>query len=204
LPRLPDAYYEQMSHPHGRLAWVAAWWMNVGNQVINRQALDALEPTPSDRALEVGFGGGFALRKLLRQCRRVSGADPSAAMVAYTTDRYAAHVEAGRLDLRKGSVEALPWDDATFDKVLAVNTIYFWDDIEQGCRELRRVVTEDGRVVIAAAAAATCRWFRWGEVGYFVPEEPVVTGFLRSAGFGTVRVIRRRNLGGTQIFVAEP
>lgn len=204
MPRLPDVYYEQMSHPHGRLARAAAWWMNIGNQVINRQALDVLDPAPSDRVLEVGFGGGSALRRLLRHCRSVSGVDPSAAMVAHTRDRYAADVEAGRLDLRKGSVEGLPWDDATFDKVLAVNTIYFWDDIEQGCRELRRVVAESGRVVIAAAAAATCRWFQWGEGGYFVPEESAVVGFLRSAGFGTVRVTRRRNLGGTQIFVAEP
>lgn len=193
-----------MGHPHGRPARAAAWWMNIGNQVINRQALDVLDPAPSDRVLEIGFGGGSALRRLLGQCRNVSGVDPSQAMVSRARDRYAAHVQAGNLDLREGKVEALPWDDASFDKVLAVNTVYFWDDIEQGCRELRRVATDGSRVVIATAAAATCRWFRWGDGGYFVPEEPEVVGFLRSAGFRTVRVTRRRNLGGTQIFVAEP
>jgi hypothetical protein len=49
-------------------------------------------------------------------------------MVEQARARNAAAIESGRVDLRRGSVESLPFDDDTFDKALAINSMQVWPD----------------------------------------------------------------------------
>jgi ubiquinone/menaquinone biosynthesis C-methylase UbiE len=39
-------------------------------------------------------------------------------------------IERGRVDLRHGSVESLPFEDNTFDKTLAINSMQVWPDAD--------------------------------------------------------------------------
>jgi len=54
-----------------------------------------------------------------------------------------------RVDLRIGEASALPWPDAAFDGILAVNTAQFWPDPAADAAEALRVLAPGGRVVIA-------------------------------------------------------
>jgi SAM-dependent methyltransferase len=63
--------------------------------------------------------------------------------------RNAAAVSAGRVDLRLGSAESLPAFDAPFDKVLAVNSLFFWDDPVARLKELHDLLRPGGRIAIA-------------------------------------------------------
>jgi SAM-dependent methyltransferase len=47
-------------------------------------------------------------------------------------------------DLASAPVEALPYDDASFDAVVSVSTLEFIDDLDQVCRELVRVLRPGG------------------------------------------------------------
>jgi SAM-dependent methyltransferase len=53
-------------------------------------------------------------------------------------------------DVRQGDLEALPFADASFDAVTAVNSIFYATDMDAAMRELARVVRSGGRVVITA------------------------------------------------------
>lgn len=53
-----------------------------------------------------------------------------------------------RADFREGSVEAIPFEAATFGKVCTVNTVYFWSSLDAGFAEIRRVLAPCGRVLI--------------------------------------------------------
>src|SRR5919204_412524 len=55
---------------------------------------------------------------------------------------------ARRLDLRVGSVERLPFPDASFDHAVGVNTVAVWPDLEAGLRELHRVLRPGGRLLL--------------------------------------------------------
>jgi SAM-dependent methyltransferase len=71
---------------------------------------------------------------------------------------------AKRVDLRIGEVSSLPWPDAAFDGILAVNTAQFWPDPAADVAEVLRVLAPGGRIVIAlrtgrrhhAQLAASC------------------------------------------------
>jgi SAM-dependent methyltransferase len=69
--------------------------------------------------------------------------------VRQATRRNAAAVRDGRVDLRLGTAEHLLAFDAPFDKILAVNSLMFWDDPVARLEELRGLLRGDGQVAIA-------------------------------------------------------
>lgn len=203
MARLPGFYYEQMSRPHGRRAAWAARWMNVGNQIINRQAVHRLGAQPGERVLEAGFGGGMGLRLLLAAGVSVVGIDPSPAMIGYCSDRFSADVTSGRLRMMAGTAEGLPLKDNSVDGAIAVNTIYFWDDPGRGMSEICRVLRPGRRLVVATSSAWPCRFFGFHNQGMFIPDPSKLLALADAAGFSEATIEHKANLGGTQLFVCS-
>jgi len=48
----------------------------------------------------------------------------------------------------RGSADALPFEDGSFDLVTAFETVYFWPEIEKCFAGVRRTLKEGGRFVI--------------------------------------------------------
>ena len=72
-----------------------------------------------------------------------------------------ARVRVPAADVREGDLEAVPFADASFEAVTAVNSIFYAEDMAAAARELARVVRSGGRVVIlrpfATARASSSR-----------------------------------------------
>ena len=111
---------------------------------------DLLQVGPNDSVLEVGFGPGVVIQRLskLASAGHVAGIDLSQEMVEQARTRNATAIQSGRVDLRHGSVESLPFDDASFDKALAIDSMQVWPDAVGGLREIRRVVKPRGVVAV--------------------------------------------------------
>ena len=121
------------------------------NRRRNAWAVSLLDVQRGDRVLEIGFGPGIAIRELSARAPEgyVCGLDHSAVMVQQATRRNAEAVRRGQVDLRLGSVDDLPDDDAPFDKVLTVNVTPFWDRPVELLENLRGVLRMGGRIAIA-------------------------------------------------------
>jgi SAM-dependent methyltransferase len=107
---------------------------------------------PTFTILDVGCGGGRTVQKLagLASAGRVCGLDYSATSVSVARTVNAALLATGRVDIQQGTVSALPYADATFDLVTAIETHYYWPDPIKDLREIRRVLKPGGRLVIVA------------------------------------------------------
>jgi SAM-dependent methyltransferase len=106
--------------------------------------LDAARVTRGTRVLDAGCGAGLlALLASLRGAQ-VSAFDASAGLLAIARKRLPS------ADVREGDLEALPFDDASFDAVAAVNSVFYAEDMARAMRELTRVVRPGGRVVVTA------------------------------------------------------
>src|SRR5262245_25336180 len=126
----PRFVARHLSRPTGVFGRLIARLMNRTNAGINAFALHQLQLEASDRVLEIGFGGGPSLSSLIEGAGFVAGVDRSPDMVKRAAARFSHAVAAGRADFRAASVEALPFGDASFGKVLTVNTVYFWNSLD--------------------------------------------------------------------------
>jgi SAM-dependent methyltransferase len=143
----------QFHRPRGFGGHAAGWVMakRGSNRTRNIWAVGLLDVQPDDRVLEIGFGPGVAVREMARRATvgLVVGVDHSEVMVRQARKSNAAAVRDGRVDLRLGSAEHLPAFDEPFDKILAVNSLMFWDDPVERLEELRGLLRPGGRLAIA-------------------------------------------------------
>jgi ubiquinone/menaquinone biosynthesis C-methylase UbiE len=146
------ALVAQFHQPHGIGGRAAGWMMahRGSNRERNIWAVGLLDVQPDDRVLEIGFGPGIAIREFARHATSglVVGVDHSEVMVQQARKRNAAAVSAGRVDLRLGSAEALPEFDTPFDKILAVNSLLFWDDPVARLKVLLHLLRPGGQIAI--------------------------------------------------------
>ena len=148
ISKLRAAISRQLSQPSGAGGRVIAAVMNRGNRGLNERAINLLDVRPSSRALDLGFGGGLALALLLERAAHVTAIDRAQDMVAAAEARHADDIAAGRLTVKVGDVGALPLADGSVDRILTVNTVYFWPDLVSAFSELQRVMAPGARVVI--------------------------------------------------------
>ncbi|WP_314177732.1 class I SAM-dependent methyltransferase [Streptomyces winkii] len=137
------------AHPagvRGRLAGRFMLWTSRQDDV-----LDLLDVRPGQEVLEVGYGPGALVRRLAARTGAavIRGVDPSAEMreAAGRTNRAA--VRAGRVCLGLGTAEATGEEERSADRVVCVNNVAIWPDLEAGLREVHRVLRPGGRAVIA-------------------------------------------------------
>lgn len=136
--------------PRGVLGKLGGVIMARTNADFGTRTSNLLDVTPNDSVLEVGFGPGVIIQRLseLATAGQVAGIDPSREMVEQARARNATAVQSGRVDLRHGSIESLPFDDNSFDKALAINSMQVWPDAVVGLREMRRVMKPGGKIAI--------------------------------------------------------
>jgi len=98
--------------------------------------------TSGTRFLDAGCGGGSASLLAEQRGAAVSGLDAAASMVEIAQMR----VPTG--DFRVGDIQELPFDDKVFDAVIAANSVQYSEDRIATLRELMRISSEDGKVVV--------------------------------------------------------
>lgn len=136
--------------PRGVLGRLGGIIMARMNEDCGAWVTELLEIGPDDSVLEAGFGPGVVIQRLsqLASAGHVAGVDQSQEMVEQARARNAIGIRSGRVDLRHGCVQSLPFADNTFDKARAINAMQVWPDPVAGLREMRRVMKSGGRIAL--------------------------------------------------------
>jgi SAM-dependent methyltransferase len=116
---------------------------------------------PGAAVLDVGCGAGRqALTLAERFAFNVRGVDPVKGRIEKANERRQTAIErlpalADRLHFEIAAAEALPVDDASVDLVWCKDVLVLVGDIESAYAEFRRVLKDDGRVVLFQSCFAT-------------------------------------------------
>lgn len=129
----------------------AEWYAkNYGEYPTNRLAVDALDLPANGVIVDVGCGTGAALRHAAVNAGRgrLIGIDPVPRMIEIARERLEGHPAAARIEFREGGAENLPVENDQADLVFAFDAIDHWRDVDQGLREVRRILRPRGQLVI--------------------------------------------------------
>lgn len=181
----------QLRRPRGWFGrFLMARWLNKGNRRLVSLCLDALEPKSGERILDIGFGGGKAFEMLWERAPRATllGLDFSGDMVRRAERVYEQEIREERLELIEGDAARLPYEDASIDRVLTVNTVYFLPDPEAVFGEVRRVLKRDGRLVVGFRSPESLGRFKYTDHNFAKIPADDLRSIILDAGFRSCRL----------------
>jgi ubiquinone/menaquinone biosynthesis C-methylase UbiE len=142
-------WHKYYAKPEGALGWLAGQIMARRNKERSEFVLALLDFQPQDQVLEIGFGPGADVRRASDMAGFVAGVDHSSLMVKQASQRNAAAIRAGKVKLELAPANQLPFGDAQFDKIFAINSAQFWKDSVGTIKEVGRVLKPGGVLALA-------------------------------------------------------
>ncbi|MCJ8153819.1 class I SAM-dependent methyltransferase [Chryseobacterium sp. SSA4.19] len=139
---------QHLANPHGKEGIETGEMMHSTNIGMILESINALLIEDDETILEIGHGNAAHVKYIIDKARsvRYTGIDISETM----------HLEAKRLnqeyqhqaDFVWYEGEKLPFADKTFDKIVTVNTVYFWENPVEYLDEIYRVMKDNGTFVL--------------------------------------------------------
>jgi ubiquinone/menaquinone biosynthesis C-methylase UbiE len=171
---------------------------------ITQQTLALMKLKPGERVLDLGCGAGWASRLLAQtvgggeQSGQVVGLDVSDEMIRRAR---ANSTQYDNILFVVGSAQQIPWQEDFFDKVLSVESFYYYGDQGRALDELRRVMAPRGELYILINLYKdnhySLRWVEELQVPVQVKSEQEYVAMLKVHGYEDVRAERIPDLSPT-------
>ena len=169
--------------------------MNESHGDVTMWALGKLSFNSDDSVLDIGCGGGATLKRISRHITtgHIAGVDYSPVSVELSRELNADDIDSGKTEVIEASVESLPFGDDSFDKIVTVESFYFWPDPPENLKEVLRVLKPGGTFIIVADVynkdglkEKTLENIRRYEM--FNPTPGEFEDMFKSAGFASVKI----------------
>jgi ubiquinone/menaquinone biosynthesis C-methylase UbiE len=130
-------------------AWASGDYAVIGTtlQLVGEQLAEACDLRFDERVLDVAAGNGNATLAAARRGAKVTSTDYVGTLLERGAER--ARAERLNVEFRVADVEALPFDDASFDVVLSTFGVMFAPDHTTSAAEMARVCRPGGRIGMA-------------------------------------------------------
>ena len=160
---------------------------------IAEQTFERMELRPGERVLDLGCGAGWATRRLAQAVEggpgMAVGLDISNEMIDRARE---ASAEIEDVLFVKAAADEIPWRDEYFDKILSIESFYYYPDQEAVLRELYRVLAPGGRIFILINLYRenpySLRWVEELNVPVHARSEKEYAGMLEAHGFEAVEI----------------
>jgi arsenite methyltransferase len=164
---------------------------------IAEQTIAKMNLEPGDRVLDLGCGAGWATRILAKAVDGKCGVQQGHAIGIDVADEMIARARAGSKDIDNamfvwGSAAEIPWQNDYFDKVLSVESFYYYPDQEKVLDEVWRVMAPGGKLFILINLYRenhySLRWVGELKVPVHMRGEQEYKQMLEGHGFGDVKI----------------
>lgn len=150
----------------------------------NSVGIKKIEMINNAPILDIGCGGGQTIHTLTKQNNQheIYGIDYSQQAVETSIQKNNKAVAAGRVKISQGDVSTLPFNDGFFGTITAIQTHYFWPDLEHDISEVFRVLKAGGTFVIISEIY---------KINYHMNQHTKneeIDQLFRKAGFQTVNI----------------
>ncbi|MGL1886765.1 MAG: class I SAM-dependent methyltransferase [Reichenbachiella sp.] len=148
---------KQLKKPTGEIGLSVADNMNSTNLKIYDFILSKMEIGDGCEILEIGGGNGKLIPKFFKENENIniSAIDFSEDMCSETQNNNKKLIDQGKLLVRCEDSSKMSFEDESFDKILTINTVYFWENIASHLQEMKRVLKTGGLVYIGYRPASS-------------------------------------------------
>ncbi len=152
MKRVPDLFPRVLDDP----AWAGRYAESSArrNKAIAKRFVDMLRETGFEKArvLDAGCGAGDVLIELARACpeAKMVGIDLSEPLLDMASVAVESAGMAERVSFEKGDVQAMPFEDGSFDVVISLNVLHYVDDPVAMLNEIERVLAPRGVLGLGA------------------------------------------------------
>lgn len=184
----PQELSRHLKQPQGQVGREIGLQMNTGNRHICLNSYLELQPQTSDKILEIGMGNGFFVNDLMNMAEAMdyTGVDFSSTMAEEASNINKELVQNGNVKFECASIESLPLDDHSFDRITTTNTLYFWPQPKKNIRELQRLLKPGGKILIAYRSKSCMDQLEFTKHGFIKYDPKDVEVLLREAGFENI------------------
>ena len=132
-----------------QVTWASGDFAVIGTtlQIVGESLAEAADVRAGERVLDVAAGNGNATLAAARRFAEVTSTDYVPALLDKGRER--ARAEDLSVRFQVADVEALPFDDESFDVVLSTFGVMFAPDQKRAAREMLRVLKPGGRLGLA-------------------------------------------------------
>lgn len=164
----PEFIAQQLRKPSGTFASKIGQKMNVVNEPLYDLMFDLMELEDNDQILEIGFGTGKFFKKLFEKNNtiQINGLDYSEKMVEAASEANHELISNGKLSLKFGNSDSMPFPDQTLDTVFCNMVVYFWDEPKKHLKEIRRVLKPRGQFYTGLRTHESMLLFPFVEHGF--------------------------------------
>lgn len=149
---LLEKLIQQAKKPRGGIGQLMLKIMNAAHKNTTLKGLGHIDIKADSIVLDIGCGGGETIKQLAKQITsgKVYGIDFSEDSVKSSTKANFQSIKQGKVAIMEASVSSMPFQENTFDYITAVQTHYFWPDLENDLAEVYRVLQKGGKFLIVA------------------------------------------------------
>jgi ubiquinone/menaquinone biosynthesis C-methylase UbiE len=140
----------QLKKPTGEIGLKVADYMNTVNEQLYDFVLSHLNISNNSKILEIGCGNGKFISKFFDTNSNIhlTAIDFSDVMCTETKVFNKELMNGNKLIVKCEDSIEMSLSDKTFDIVVTINTVYFWEQVERQLNEIKRVLKKDGLFVI--------------------------------------------------------
>jgi ubiquinone/menaquinone biosynthesis C-methylase UbiE len=202
---------DQYRCPTGLQGRTVAESMNLHHSNLTDWGLKKIEIKPTFRILDVGCGGGETIKKLAKYAfeGKVFGIDYSKDMVAYSQELNSCLIAQKKVSIAECSIIKTNFPKHFFDLVTAIETYYFWPNLSDAFREIKRILKPNGNLFLinemikdGIYEIKNAKLIKKTHV--HLVSLPKIQQLLESDGFTNVKIFRKTKSPWNAILAQKP
>ncbi len=136
---------KQLRQPTGLMGRIISSLLRKVNSPVYDRLINKLDIKEKENIFEIGYGPGLGINKILAKydCY-ISGIDFSELMYKETSKRNKKQIDSGKVQLYYGDFLKYEMKPDLYDKIICLNVIYFWDNLEIPFSKIRNGLKEHG------------------------------------------------------------
>ncbi|WP_233164793.1 class I SAM-dependent methyltransferase [Pedobacter sp. ASV28] len=168
--------------------------MHESNFGMTKHTIDALDISNNDSILELGHGNCRHLPEILNRATNISyyGLEISELMQAQAMLINKAAVANHKAFFQLYNGDTIPFPSNSFDKILTVNSIYFWKNPIELLKQLHGLLKPNGLLAIGFADKTFMETLPFTPYGFELYNRELMEALANNAGFNLLSISEHR------------